>query len=108
MDDNCGEDCSLAELKEAMEQISTHFRLPLEAKGRSFVSLQDEVEVVVEYPQVYLDISQTEYRKVWYTLYSRPDARKWPNILILCELSFTLVSPTEFLANFPLFEVDED
>lgn len=32
MDDDCEKDCSLAEVKEAMEHISTHFRLPLEAK----------------------------------------------------------------------------
>jgi hypothetical protein len=46
MDD---EDCSLAEVKEAVEHISTHFRLPLEAKGVSFLSLQDEVEEIVDY-----------------------------------------------------------
>ena len=46
MDDEGDEDCSLAE---AVEHISTHFRLPLEAKGVSFVSLQDEVEEMVDY-----------------------------------------------------------
>ena len=49
MDDEGDEDCSLAEVKEAVEQISTHFRLPLEAKGVSFVTLQDEVEEAVDY-----------------------------------------------------------
>lgn len=32
-------DCNLTEVKEAVEHISTHFRLPLEAKRVSFVSL---------------------------------------------------------------------
>ena len=87
MDD---EDCSLAEVKEAVEHISTHFRLPLEAKGVSFLPLQDEVEEIVDYARTYLNICQVEYRKVWYTLFSCPDAQDWPNILILCELAFSL------------------
>lgn len=84
------EDCSLAEVKESVEHIATHFRLPLEAKGVSLVSLQDEVEEAVEYTRTYLDISGTEYRKVRYKLYTCPDARKRPNILSVCELSFSL------------------
>ena len=83
-------DYSLAEVKESVEHIATHFRLPLEAKGVSLISLQDEIEEAVEYTRTYLDINCTEYRKVWYKLYSCPDARKWPNILSLCELSFSL------------------
>lgn len=67
MDEEDDEDCSLAEVKEAVEYISTHFRLPLEAKGVSFPSLQDEVEVV-DYARTYLNICQVECRKVWYTL----------------------------------------
>ena len=73
-----------------MDHIATQFRLPLEAKGVSLVTLQDEVEEAVEYARTYLDVSHTEYRKVWYKLYSCPDARKWPNILSLSELSFSL------------------
>lgn len=84
------DDCSLAEVKKAVDHIASHFRLPLETKGVSLFSLQDEVEEAVEYARAYLDISHTEYRKVWYKLYSCPDAKKWPNILSLCELSFSL------------------
>ena len=73
-----------------MEHIATHFRVPLESKGVSLAALQDEVEEAVEYARMYLDISRTEYRKVWYKLYSSPDAQKWSNILSLCELSFSL------------------
>ena len=83
------EDCSLDEVKEAVEHISTHFRLPLEAKGVSFVSLQDKIEEVVDYARSYLNISETTYKKVWYKLSSCPDARKWPNIVVL-ELAFSL------------------
>ena len=38
----------------------------------------------------YLDISRTPYTKVWYKLHSCPDARKWPSILDLCDLAFSL------------------
>ena len=89
-DDDTDEDCSLAEVKESVEHIAMHFRLPLEAKGVSLVSLQDEVEEAVEYARTYLAIHRTEYRKVWYKLNTCPDARKWQNILGLCELSFSL------------------
>jgi len=43
------EDCSLAEVRESVEYIDAHFRLPLEAKWVSIVTLQDEVEEAVEY-----------------------------------------------------------
>ena len=88
--DDISDDCSLVEIKKSVEHIATHFRLPLEAKGVSLANLQDEVEEDVEYARTYLDINHTEYRKVWYRLHSCPDARKWPNILSLCELSFSL------------------
>ena len=84
------DDCSLAEIKESVEYIATHFRLPLEVKGVSLATLQDEIEEAVEYTRTYLDINRTGYRKVWYKLYSCPDAQNWSNILSLCELSFSL------------------
>ena len=42
-DDDAVEDCSLAEIKEAVENIATHFELPLEGRGVSIVALQDEI-----------------------------------------------------------------
>ena len=57
-------DISLAEIKEYVEHISTQFRVPLEAKNVLLATLQDEVEEVAEYAQMYLDINGTEYRKV--------------------------------------------
>ena len=66
-----------------MEFIATHFRLPLEAKEVSVIAFQDETEEAVEYARAYLDIDSTEYRKIWYKLFSCPDARKRSNRFIL-------------------------
>ena len=59
------EDCSLVEVQACVDHIATHFRLPLEAKGVSIATLQDEVEEAVEYARTYLDIDRTKYHKVW-------------------------------------------
>ena len=45
---------------------------------------------MVEYARKYLNVSTVEYRKIWYKLFCCPDSRKWPNILVLCELAFSL------------------
>lgn len=66
-----------------MDHLTAHFRLPLEDKEVSPAILQDEVEYAVEYTRMYLNISRTEYRKVWYRLYPCPVAQKWPNLLNL-------------------------
>ena len=63
------DDYSLAEVKEAVEHIAEHFRLPLEAKGVSLASLLDEVEEVVQHGRAYLDISGTGYQTTWYKLF---------------------------------------
>ena len=49
LDEDLEDDCSLAEVKEAMDHISTYFKLPLEAKELSFVFVQDEIEETVDY-----------------------------------------------------------
>lgn len=90
VDPDTDNDCSLMAVKEAIEHISNHFRLPLEARGISICSLPDEVEEIVEYARSYLDLSGTEYKKIWYTLFTCPDARKWPNVLNLFQLAFCL------------------
>ena len=81
---------SLLEVENAVEHIATHFRKPLNGRGLLAFSLPDEVEKIVEYARTYLSISQTPYRKVWYKLCTCPDFNKWPNILILMELCFSL------------------
>lgn len=89
-DEDDSSDSSLDEVKKSVDYLATLFRLPLEAKGIALATLQDEAENVVEYARAYLDISRTPYPKVWYKLHSCPDARKWPSILGLCDLAFSL------------------
>ena len=84
------DDFSLVQVKESVDRIAEHFRLPLEAKGVLLASLLDEVEEAVQYARTYLDISGTDYRTIWYKLFSCPDAKKWPNFLSIAELAFSL------------------
>ncbi|XP_065918333.1 zinc finger protein 862-like [Dysidea avara] len=86
-DDN---DKSLCDVKESVDYLASHFRLPLDAKGVLIATLQDEIEDAVEYARNYLDIGRSEYRKVWYKLHTCPDQHKWPNLLKLCALVFSL------------------
>ena len=88
--DSDDEEDDLSEIKEAVECITSHFKEPLEAKGVTLANIQDEVEEVVPYARKYLSIGKEGYQKVWYNLHTAPDASKWPNILRLCELVFSL------------------
>ena len=88
--DESDSDPSLAELKAAIELISTQFRDPLEAAGVNVSSLHDEIEDAVEYARNYLSLESTHYRKVWYNLHICPGASSWPNLLLMCELVFSL------------------
>ena len=81
------EEDDLIEIREAVEYITSHFREPLEAKGVDLANIQDELEEIIA--RKYLSIGQG-YQKVWYKLHMAPDASKWPNILHLCELLFSL------------------
>lgn len=83
-------DPSLTELKAAIELISSRFRDPLEASGVIVSSLQDEIEDAVEYAGQYLSLESIHYRKVWYNLHICPSASSWPNLLLVCELVFSL------------------
>ena len=81
----------LLDIREAVEYIISVFHAPLEAKGLCDPSmLQNEMEKVVEYARKYLPIGIESYRKIWYKLHTCPDSRRWPNILLLCELVFSL------------------
>ena len=80
----------LAEIQTAVEHITAHFREPLAAKNICFISIPDELEEAVTYARKYLSINQESYQKVWYKLYISPDSAKWPNVLKLCELLFSL------------------
>ena len=79
-----------AHIKDAVENILTTFREPLEAKGMSVFSMQDELEEIVDFYRQYLYAQGEDYRKVWYKLFTAPDARKWPNTTLLSELLFSL------------------
>ena len=85
------DDLALTEIQEAVEYLTSHFREPLEAKGVTLESIQDEVEEIVFYARKYLNIGTECYQKIWYKLYTSPDVRKWPCDLIhLSELLFSL------------------
>ena len=83
-------DPALAELKAAIELILSQVRDPLEGTGVNVSSLQDEIEYAVGYARQYLSLESTHYRRVWYNLHICPDASSWPNLLLLCELVFSL------------------
>ena len=38
----------------------------------------------------YFALQKENYQKIWCKLYTTPDAKKWPNVLLLCELIFSL------------------
>ena len=84
------EDSSMLAIKLALEDIFRAFADPLEASNVNLSTLQDEIEDVVDYARKYLSIESTSYRKVWYLLHVCPDIKKWPGILLLCELVFSL------------------
>ena len=73
-----------------IEHVFLSFIDPLEAHGVSLSALLDEIEDAIDYARRYLALESTNYRKVWYSLHICPDSHKWPNILLLCELSFSL------------------
>ena len=79
-----------AEVRAAVEYIISIFHIPLEAKRMFAASSQDEVEDIVSYARKYLPIGSENYRKIWYKLHTSPDSSRWPNILILSELLFSL------------------
>jgi hypothetical protein len=79
-----------ADSAKAVEHIITVFREPLEAKGACLSSLDDELEEAVHFCRTYLDSQLEDYRKVWFKLYSTHDSRKWPTVLLISELLFSL------------------
>lgn len=80
----------MAEIQSAVEFVASVFREPLQAKNVVLSTLHDEVEEVVEHARTYLAIHKEGYRKVWYKLNTSPDAIKWPNVLLLSKLLFSL------------------
>ena len=81
---------AVSDVKEAAEHIVSIFRKPLESRGVCIPSIQDELEEAVEYAQQYLAIGREKYTHIWYKLHTSPNAQRWPNLLLLCELLFSL------------------
>ena len=78
-----------------------------EAKGMCVASLQDEVEDVVSYARKYIPVGSENYRKIWYKLHT--SSSRWPNILMLCELLFSLPISTSHVEQlFSLLKVIKD
>lgn len=71
-------------------QRSDSTRAPLESKGMCIASIQDELEEVVDYARKFLPLGTLSYRKIWFKLHTCPDSEKWPGVLILSELLFSL------------------
>ena len=84
------EDDTLVEIKEAVGTISEHFRAPLEAYEVDLSSILDETEDAVLYARRYLNIQKESYKRIWFLLHNLPDATSWPNLLLMCELLFSL------------------
>ena len=89
-DDGVGGDYTMFEVRESVECIVTKFRDPLEAKEASLSSVQDEVEEIIEYSRKFLPISTSSYREIWYKLHTCHDSNRWPTLLLLSELVFSL------------------
>ena len=88
--ENSSGDKSLSDVLVAVDLIATTFREPLEAVGVNLLVLQDQVTEVVEYARSYLSIESEGDHKVWYKLHVCPDASRWQDVLVLCELCFSL------------------
>ena len=52
-------------------------------------SIHDEVEEAVQYARKFFSIAD-DYHKIWYKLHVVPNATKRPNVLLLCNLLFSL------------------
>jgi hypothetical protein len=85
-------DDRMADIKSGLLSLTEAFRAPLEAKGVDLSSIVDEIEDIVGYSRsyMYLSIGSDDYKKIWYQLSTSPNAVKWPNVLTVCELLFSL------------------
>ena len=56
-DGNGDSDNGLTEIRSAVDHIISSFLAPLETKGMNVVSVQDEIEEVVDYARKYLSLA---------------------------------------------------
>ena len=59
---------NLAEVKEAMNYITSHFRETSDTKG--VTGIQDEIEEIVNYTRNFVLCKKSIYQKIWYKLQS--------------------------------------
>ena len=93
-------DDRMSEIKSAVLSLAEVFRAPLEAKGVNLSSIVDEIEDIVEYSRAYLRLGCNTYKKIWYQLQTSPDSVKWPNVICLSELLFSLPFSTAKVERF--------
>ena len=74
----------------AADYLISLFRHPLEAKGASISSFNDELEEIVSFARNYLNIEQENYKTIWYKLHTTYESKKWPSVLLLCNALFSL------------------
>ena len=83
-------DDGMEQIITATDYIISLFRVPLEAKGASLSSFNDELEEIVAFGRKYLNIQLEDYKKIWYKLHVTSESKNWPTVLLLSELLFSL------------------
>ena len=71
---------------EALDSLSTRFKVPLEKAEVDCSLLQEEWDDTVDYARRYLNLVQEEYQVVWWKLFNAVDVKKWSNILSMAAL----------------------
>lgn len=77
-----------------MEYIATLLREPLEAKSASIFSLQDEIDksksLIFTGSTLKIKLKITKKCRTNSSQYNVHDARKWPNVILVSKLLFSL------------------
>ena len=90
-DSENSQDCgNMEHIITAADYIVSLFHPPLEAKGASISSFNDELEEIVSFGRKYINIEQEDYKKTWYKLHTTFESKKWPSVLLLSNLLFSL------------------
>ena len=58
--------------------------------GANVGEIHTEFEAMLEYATMYIVLSTSDYRAVWWRLFHAPSAAEWANVLTLAELFFSL------------------
>ena len=85
------------------------FRPPLEAKGASISSFNDELEEIVSFGRKYINIEQEDYKKIWYKLHTTFESKKWPSVLLrnlLFSLPFTTAAVESVFSKLKIIKTE--